>query len=230
MATSNRLLDAMDDANALPSLTIAQLCNIGEAALRGNHYEEAIRAFDQALGKAKVQNLRESRLVSLALLDLRVEARLRRKKYDRARKDAETMIRVDKTDARGYIRLGQIKRLQGDRSAALKSYSTGLEYVLTNRPLRDVLKTKHENALRAITQLKPTDPVTVLPAELLRMILYHFDYREATAIIRVSKSWRDAIVSLPLIRTALTIHLGIVRSRVWHSKAACVGFWSLHQS
>jgi hypothetical protein len=62
MATSNRLLDAMDDVNALPSLTIAQLCNIGEAALRGNHYEEAIRAFDQALGKAKVQNLRESRL------------------------------------------------------------------------------------------------------------------------------------------------------------------------
>jgi tetratricopeptide (TPR) repeat protein len=175
MDTFNRLQDTMEGVSVLPSLTVAQLRDVGEAALRGNHYKEAIRAFDEGLGKAKAQNSNKSRLASLNLLDLRVEARLRRNKYDRARKDAEAMIRIDRTDARGYIRLGQIKRLKGDRTAALKAYSTGLKHVPTSHPLRHVLKTKHENTIRAITQSKPTDPVAVLPMELLQMVLYHFN-------------------------------------------------------
>jgi hypothetical protein len=164
---------------------------------------EAIRAFDQALAKAKTQNSKDSRLAGLALLDLRVEAHLRRNKYDRASKDAETMIRLDRTDVRGYFRLGQIKRMQGDRAAALNIYSTGLRYVSLNSPLRHMLKIKHESTLRAIKLSKPTDPFTVLPPELLQMILSYFDYSEATAIARVSKNWRDIIVSLPVIQTTL---------------------------
>lgn len=82
----NRLRDAQDDFSGLPGLTVAQLLNIGEAALRGNHFTEAIRVFDQALATAKTQNFKDSRLVSLALLDLCVEARLRRNKYDRVSK------------------------------------------------------------------------------------------------------------------------------------------------
>jgi hypothetical protein len=35
------------------------------------------------------------------------------------------------------------------------------------------------------------------------MILPHFDYSKATAITRVSKNWRHAIVSLPAIQTTL---------------------------
>jgi hypothetical protein len=113
------------------------------------------------------------------------------------------MIRIDRTDARGYIRLSQIKRLQDDRNSALKSYLIGLKHVPTNSLLRDVLRTKHRNTLPAITQFKTADLVTVLPAEPLLTVLYHFDYREATAIVRVSKSWRDAVVSLPLLRITL---------------------------
>ena len=203
MACSNPALDVMDEFSGLPGLTIAQLRNNGEAALRSNNYKEAIRAFDQALGKAKSQDSNTARLTRMALLDLRVEARLKGNQDDRACKDAETMVRLDRTDARGYIRLGQVKRLQGDRAAALKSYSTGLKRVLTTNPLRHVLETKYENTLRAITHSNPIDPVIALPAELLHMVLSHFEYREATALVRLSKPWRDVIVSLPLIQTTL---------------------------
>ena len=203
MASSNSALDVMDEFIGLPSLTIAQLRNNGEAALRGNNYREAIQAFDQALGKARSQDPKASRLTRIGLLDLRVEARLKGHKYDRACKDAETMVRLDRTDARGYIRLGQIKRLQGDRAAALKSYSTGLWRISTTDPLRRVLETKHENTLRAIALSNPVDPATALPAELLHMILPHFEYKEATALIRLSKAWRDVIVSLPLVQSTL---------------------------
>lgn len=81
--------------------------------------------------------------------------------------------------------------------AIVNVYSTGLS------PLRHMLKTKHESTLRAIKLSKPTDPFTVLPPELLQMILSHFDYSEATAIARVSKNWRHVIVSLPAIQTTL---------------------------
>src|SRR5271170_7229333 len=118
-------------------------------------------------------------------------------------KDAETMISLDRTDARGYFRLGQIKQMQGDRAAAFNVYSTGLRHVSLNSPLRHMLKTKHESTPRAIKLSKPTDLFTVLPPELLQMILSHFDYSEATAIARVSKNWRDVIVSLPAIQTTL---------------------------
>jgi tetratricopeptide (TPR) repeat protein len=197
------LPDAQDDFSGLLGLTVARLRNVGEAALRGNHYTEAIRAFDQALAKAKTQNSKDSRLDSMALLDLRVEARLRMNKYYRASKDAGTMIRLDRTDARGYFRLGQIKQMQGDCAAALNVYSTGLRHVSLDSPLRHMLRTKHESTLRAISLSKSTDPFTVLPPELLQMVLSHFDYSEATAIARVSKNWRDVIVSLPAIQTTL---------------------------
>ena len=95
--------------------------------MRGNHYTE--QSVDQALAKAKTQDFKDSRLVSLALLDICVEACLRRNKYDRASKDAETMIRLDRTDTRGYFRLGQIKRMQGDRAASFNIYWTGLRHV-----------------------------------------------------------------------------------------------------
>src|ERR1700733_11279643 len=203
MDNYDMLPDAQDDFSGLLGLTVAQLRNVGEAALRGNHYAEAIRAFDQALAKAKTQNSEDSRLDSMALLDLRVEARLRMNKYYRASKDAGTMIRLDRTDARGYFRLGQIKQMQGDCAAALNVYSTGLRHVSLNSPLRHMLQTKHEDTLRAIRLSKSRDPFTVLPPELLQMVLSHFDYSEATAIARVSKNWRDVIVSLPAIQTTL---------------------------
>ena len=93
--------------------------------------------------------------------------------------------------------------MQGDRAAALNVYSTGLRRISLDSPLRHMLKTKHESTLRAIKLSKPTGPFTVLPSELLQMILSHFDYSEATAIAHVSKNWRDVIVSLPAIQTTL---------------------------
>ena len=95
--------------------------------------------------------------------------------------------------------------MQGDRAAAFNVYSTGLRHVSLNSPLRHTLKTKHESTPRAIKLSKPTDSFTVLPPELLQMILSHFDYSEATAIARVSKNWRDVIVSLPAIQTTLNL-------------------------
>src|SRR5277367_2398156 len=93
--------------------------------------------------------------------------------------------------------------MQGDRAAAFNVYSTGLRHVSLNSPLRHTLKTKHESTPRAIKLSKTTDLFTVLPPELLQMILSRFDYSEATASARVSKNWRDVIVSLPAIQTTL---------------------------
>ena len=43
--------------------------------------------------------------------------------------DALSMGRLDPTDARGYIRCGQLKQLQRDPSAALKWYEHDLKLI-----------------------------------------------------------------------------------------------------
>jgi hypothetical protein len=60
MDDSNRLRDAQGDFSGLPGLTVAQLRNIGEAALRGSHYNRSNPSVPSGAGEsqnAEIQGL-----------------------------------------------------------------------------------------------------------------------------------------------------------------------------
>ena len=188
----------------LSTLNETQLVEAGKTALKERRYDAAVQMFDYAWTRVKSKDASKIRDKTMLLLDLLVEARIGLSRFDRAFKDARTMVRCNRTDARGYLRCGQLKRLQGDRQAALDFCTKGMEHVPTDHKLYKVLQTQHNHTARAIALLLPTDPINVLPPEILRMILSYFTYRDATSLLRVSKTWSKTVLAThPTIATSL---------------------------
>ena len=183
----------------------AQLVEAGKTALKERRHDAAVQMFDYARTRVKTKDASKLRAKTMLLLDLLVEARIGLSRFDRAFKDASTMVRCDRTDARGYIRCGQLKRLQGSRQAALDFYAKGMQNVPTDQALYKVLQTQHDQTARAtLTLSRSADPFSVLPAEILQMILSYFAYRDATSLLRVSKTWTKTVLAThPTIANSL---------------------------
>lgn len=190
----------------------------GEQALQEERYEAAKCALDQALSQASQRpNNDPSSLIGI--LDLRVEVQLRLKDINAATRDACTMIRHDRADARGYLRCVQLDRLKKDLVGAQKWYEQGLK----NVPQANVAyfesmisKTTGEGSS---AQSKPQDPLIVLPMDLIHMVFVYFDLREVTTFLRVSKTWRNTLLAthsvwrtFDLLGTKKDVTLGNMRA------------------
>ena len=127
-------------------------------------------------------------------LDLRVTGSLKSKNLSAARRDAIAMIRANKSDGRGYVRCGQIELLAGDIPAASQWYEHGLRRV----PESDRLYTYMKEQLRRITvSSRPRDPVSLLPAEIMELVVSYLEYRQIARAHSVSRLWAGV---LPTIR------------------------------
>jgi hypothetical protein len=143
----------------------------------------------------------------LAALDLRVSIFLKLDDKVSARKDATHMIRTNRADGRGYLRLGQLERLAADHVAAIKWYEHGLKKIPENDRLHAFIIAQHAKTtamLKAHTVAsKPVDPFTKLPAEINEMIVRFLTYREAVLCLRVSKTWRHMLQTYSTLRNTL---------------------------
>ena len=183
-------------STAAPSSAYLRFQEAGEKALREKRFDSAKRAFDHALLRVSHDPNRDTSIL-ISILDLRLEARLTLGDFDAAIKDARTMVRHDRTDARGYLRCGQLGRLKSDFAGAQMWYQQGLKNVPQNHEGYLKLASLSAKSLvkSAAPQNKCRDPLTVLPLEVIHMVYQYLDLREATSCLRVSRLWRNNLLA-----------------------------------
>lgn len=182
--------------------TTTELQKAGKVAYDAKKYNEALDAFSKALVLARKWSPSD---VSL-LLDQRVAVHVKLENLPLARKDATSMIRANKSDGRGYLRCGQLDRLEENPSAALRWYEHGLKQVPKADRLYGVIDAQREKT-KALLNLqlvsdKSRDPILILPAELVEIVMAHLEYLDIVKCLRVSKAWRTTLSRLrPLVDT-----------------------------
>ncbi|RMZ91085.1 hypothetical protein DV736_g1676, partial [Chaetothyriales sp. CBS 134916] len=174
----------------------------GKQACIQDKYDKAQRSFASAIKTSKCTNP-----TCLKLLDHQTGALLKLKRFDESLNCAKSMIRHSRTDGRGYIRCGKLERLQGNYEAALKWYQHGLKNVPPKDPLHATLKAKIESIQAAIRQeryrTKLRDPLVSLPLEVAQLIASYLDFQTLVMVMRVSRSWKAFVASLPITSDTL---------------------------
>ncbi|KAI1366148.1 hypothetical protein F5Y08DRAFT_301787 [Xylaria arbuscula] len=113
---------------------------------------------------------------------------------------AEAMINLAPREPKGYLRLGRLLRLQHSFHPAFMTYKQGIMLVSKKNPSHPLLSTLRQMETKVRYSAVATDPFTVLPLELVAMILKNTDFRSLCRCLRVSKSWttllttKDAII------------------------------------
>ena len=179
-----------------------------QKAYENREYAGALAILDKALASGPLPQDEV-----LAVLDLRVSIFLKLDDRVTARKIATQMIRTNRADGRGYLRLGQLERLARDYAAAMTWYDHGLKKVPESDKLHAYIIVQHTKTmalLKAQTVLsKPVDPFAKLPAEIAEMVVSFFNYQEAVLCLRVSKMWRDVFSTYSVLRNTLDFsHVG----------------------
>jgi F-box/TPR repeat protein Pof3 len=179
--------------------SIVKLLVDGQEAHKRKEYEKALQVYDTALNSTRKNDRRSPDILNI--LDLRIATYVKVGKLDLARDDAKAMIRVDRSDGRGYLRCGQLDRLAEDYSSALRWYDHGIKNVPTSDRLHDYIQTQREKtndlAMTKIILSKAADPATTLPTELFEMVVSYLEYRQIVAILRVSKNWTRILPKFP---------------------------------
>ena len=173
----------------------------GRQALQEKRFLSAKIAFDQAITLASQDPKNDSNILNM-LLDLRLEAQLKLENVDAALKDAQTMIRHDRGDPRGYLRCGQVCRLKNDYKGAQMWYKQGLKHTSKSNQHYASLKlmsSKTASKLGKAGQTRFRDPFVVLPMDIIHMISEYLHFRQAITCLRVSKLWRNNLLALPSI-------------------------------
>ncbi|KAJ9664665.1 hypothetical protein H2198_000011 [Neophaeococcomyces mojaviensis] len=169
-----------------------------QRAFDEKRYNTAIRLFSHAL-----ENLRDRKADLIHIYDLRGTSYVKIAQHDLALKDAKEMIKVDRSDARGYLKCAHIEQLRGRLPEATRICEYGLKKIPASdkgyKRLETCLVRIKEQARSKVVYEKGTDPFSVLPPELLDIVLDCFDYKDTVAVMRVSKKWRDVLRSTDTI-------------------------------
>lgn len=174
----------------------------GQRALEDKRFNDAVSSFSDAIA-----NISDRKADLLHLYDLRSTAYLKLGNPDSALKDAKQMIRLDRVDHRGYLKCAQIERSRGNLKEAVRLCEYGLSSIGSNDKMRQsleayVLRLREAQKSQVIFE-KGTDPMEVLPSELLALVLSYFNYREVIAIMRVCKAWRNRLRATDLVTQSI---------------------------
>lgn len=180
---------------AIGQTSKANLVLTGQQSYRDGKYEDALGAFNEALASLPHP------VEKVEVLDHIVGVHVKLKQLDRALDKAKLMIRCDRSDVRGYLRCGQLKKLQEDPEQACRWYTQGLKNTNTDDRLRHTLTSSlrkcQELAAVQRSRSKARDPWTCLPTEIISMLLAHFDYMNLVQLLAVCKSWNKFLLRLP---------------------------------
>ncbi|EFR02976.1 hypothetical protein MGYG_05975 [Nannizzia gypsea CBS 118893] len=161
----------------------------GRSQYAQRNYADALTAFTTALGQAKGDRM--------GILDSRSATYCKLGDLDLALKDGRQMLKIDKSNARGYLRTAQVLQLKKRFEDALRLYEHALKSVDlkdTNRPKIEILKAKLDRAVNPPRH----DPFSIFPPEIVAMVLQHFKLPTLLKLLRVSKRWSKLTVSLGL--------------------------------
>ncbi|KAI8328254.1 hypothetical protein BC941DRAFT_477098 [Chlamydoabsidia padenii] len=152
----------------------------GRQAFEANQYKEALDYFTQALTLQPNQ---------LTLLDSRAATLEKLNEWDLAKNDATTMIKLDPTSSKGYLRYGKLLSLQQRYSSAAKVYRRGCERANDARH-HLLVSMKNDMEAKARIQQVQCDPMAILPYDVLDLIFSSLPFHRRLACMQVSTSWR----------------------------------------
>ncbi|EXJ54320.1 hypothetical protein A1O7_09658 [Cladophialophora yegresii CBS 114405] len=168
-------------------------------AIKEKKYAEAIKSINTALKSPATKTNTEPRHL-ISVYDYRHAAYVRQGDRDLALQDAKSMIRLDRTDVRGYLRCSAVARFKGNMTAALQYLEHGLKNCAEPGDLdtlRSETRVVRDQLSAELVLSRPRDPVTTLPFEVVEMIMSYLDYRQHVRMLRVSKSWKRMLSVLP---------------------------------
>ncbi|KAI0549863.1 hypothetical protein F4679DRAFT_544932 [Xylaria curta] len=108
---------------------------------------------------------------------------------------AEAMINLAPREPKGFLRLGRILRLKRSYRQAFQIYQQGIELVSKKNSSHPLLSTLRQMRDKIKYPAVATDPLTVMPLELIAMIFKYLDFRSLCRCLRVSKSWRNLLTT-----------------------------------
>jgi F-box/TPR repeat protein Pof3 len=201
---------------------------LGRRYYKQKQYEKAVEAFTEGIETANSQSMslfdhRAAGYDKLAKFSLAV-----RDGRDMIKLDKQN-VKVSKLHAKqnisngtqGYLRTGSVLEKTGKLETAVGIYKYGMKNVPITDPnfkvcLRfkslgseiqahcvQVLQQLHDRITRKLSPAKAVDPFTVLPVELVEMVLGYLSFKTMVNCMRVSKEWKTFLVKLPNLWTDL---------------------------
>lgn len=169
-----------------------------QRAIEHKNFGGAIATLSDAIA-----NCHDRKADLIHVFDLRCNAYIRQGTFDMALKDAKQMIRIDRADFRGYLRCAKVELQLSNFEKAKRVCELALRSIDKDTKGRHHLQAcllRAEEALKTkVIYEKGTDPMLVLPSEILEIILAYFDYREVVAILRVSKAWHERLNAVDVL-------------------------------
>lgn len=156
-------------------------------AYKAKDYENALKLFDRAIGRAP----------SVQLYDNRAACNVRLNDLPAALKDAKHAIHLGREDATGYLRAGSVLSKMDKPAVALSIYAHGLKCVRPVGAGYEQLKKAHDSSLGECAPKNSVDPMTRLPRELAFQVLEYLSFRERIKVSRTRKGWMAFITSEP---------------------------------
>ncbi|CAI6339626.1 unnamed protein product [Periconia digitata] len=162
---------------------------LGKTYYKQKQYAKALSAFSNGLEAAKVP--------TVSLYDYRAACHEKLADFTAAVKDGREAIRLNKRDVRGYLRTASALQKLNRMDAALGIYKYGMKNVPASHQDYKFLQKMHDNLTRKLSPPKAIDPFTILPVELVELILAYLPFRNIVNTLRVSKGWKHYITGRP---------------------------------
>lgn len=148
------------------------------------HHDKSLKEFKRAIDICKDDRIYH-------LLDQTIQCEIKLNKLQDALNRSKQMIRNDKQNPKGYIRLGSILKKLGHGKSASKVYEQGLtkstkSYIGYDKLERLAKENKQVNK-------KGIDPVMSLPFELIEEILFNLPMKTLAKCLQVSKTWNKMV-------------------------------------
>ncbi|EMR10915.1 hypothetical protein PNEG_03606 [Pneumocystis murina B123] len=137
---------------------------------------------------------------TMALLDNRTSVLEKIEKYESALKDSYMMIRSYPRNIEGYLRAGKILQLMNKHIKAIYIYKLGIKCLSHDLKKKNLLKKLFFSTLKNIKKNKSLvlqfDIFRKFPMEIILNIFYYLSFKTISLCLRVSRNWRQMILSL----------------------------------
>ena len=173
----------------------ARFQRIGQDLYRQKDFDAAVEYFTRALAHDSA--------ASLDIYDNRSATYVKLGKLDLALRDGRSMIKANRPNPLGYMRTAKTLVLQGKEEAACNIYVYGLSKASKNHPQYQLLKDAYAKLVSRRSPAKATDPMGVLPTEMIDIIMRYVPFRTIVLSLRVSKLWNKQMSSRAFLWTYL---------------------------
>ncbi|KAK0653913.1 F-box/TPR repeat protein pof3 [Lasiodiplodia hormozganensis] len=152
----------------------AELLELGKAFYAQRNYERALKAFTDAFAASASSDIK--------FLDMAVACHIKLDDLNSALSLSRKITKHAPKDCRGYLRMGQVLQLQEKPEMALEVYKLGLRRCPSEDPEKlHLMQAKRDELTRRLAKPKSQDPIVVLPAEIMDLVMGHLNFKQRVA-------------------------------------------------